>query len=414
MVHSSDTLPSPVPEKAFVAFTRNGNEVGKTESSICTGKGNAIWDYPISFKVTMYTDDDNTFKEKRLAIKIKEPRKDKTVAKGEVDLSPLLSTDGSVKKIRLLLDPKRSGKWSDAKDHVGLTVSIKPTWVDRKDDEPVSEMSEQVNMNNSSEEDEPDLNMTMSNPTPRTRSGSGGGRTQASRPGPGHRRTRSQSSSSGSDVGHRGEKNTGGIPVRQRSGSRGTESANQNPFETGTPTSAAAAGAGEDAGEIEDLKMQIQVLKDRVQISEDAARESQQMLENRTRVLQESNAGESSANCSVDVERLQDENEALQGLVNALTAQLDTACTGTKHGIQKPSGLGTKDKEYIEMLEMELIQAKTEIAELKQGYDEVERSKRDLESQKETWKSGRGHRRTNSRGGAAAFANTSLNGSNKF
>ena len=44
--------------------------------------------------------------------------------------------------------------------------------------------------------------------------------------------------------------------------------------------------------------------------------------------------------------------------VNALTAQLDTACTGTKHGIQKPSGLGTKDKEYIEMLEMELIQAK--------------------------------------------------------
>ena len=142
MVHSSDTLPSPVPEKAFVAFTRNGNEVGKTESSICTGeeqtvvadwrllgrglagKGNAIWNDPIRFKVTMYTDDDNTFKEKRLAIKIKastpliraqfpvvephvsacsrglsqEPRKDKTVAKGEVDLSPLLSTDGSVKK----------------------------------------------------------------------------------------------------------------------------------------------------------------------------------------------------------------------------------------------------------------------------------------------------------------------------
>ena len=51
---------------------------------------------------------------------------------------------GHVLQIRLLLDPKRSGKWSDAKDHVGLTVSIKPTWVDRKDDEPVSEMSEQV------------------------------------------------------------------------------------------------------------------------------------------------------------------------------------------------------------------------------------------------------------------------------
>jgi len=413
-VHSSDTLPSPVPEKAFVAFTRNGNEVGKTESSICTGKGNAIWDYPIRFNVTMYTDDDNTFKEKRLAIKIKEPRKDKTVAKGEVDLSPLLSMDGSVKKIRLLLDPKKSGKWSDAKDHVGLTVSIKPTWIDRKDDEPVSEMSEQVNMNNSSEEDEPDLNMTMSNPPARTRSGSGGRAPAGARPGPGHRRTRSQSSSSGGDVGQRGEQNKGGI-ARPRSGSRGTESANQNPFETSTPTSAAAAGAGGDADEIEDLKMEISALKDRVQISEDAARESQQMLENRTRVLQESNAGESAANnCSVDTERLQDENEALQGLVTALTAQLDTACTGTKHGIQKPSGLGTKDKEYIEMLEMELIQAKTEIAELKQGYDEVERSKRDLESQKETWKSGRGHRRTNSRGGAAAFANTSLNGSNKF
>ena len=48
---------------------------------------------------------------------------------------------GHVLQIRLLLDPKRSGKWSDAKDHVGLTLSIKPTWVDRKDDEPVSEMS---------------------------------------------------------------------------------------------------------------------------------------------------------------------------------------------------------------------------------------------------------------------------------
>ena len=92
------------------------------------GEGNAIWDYPISFKVTMYTDDDNTFKEKRLAIKIKastpmisaqfpvvepvvsacsqglsqEPDKGmirhKTVAKGEVDLAPLLSKDGSVQK----------------------------------------------------------------------------------------------------------------------------------------------------------------------------------------------------------------------------------------------------------------------------------------------------------------------------
>ena len=35
------------------------------------GKGNAIWDYPIRFNVTMYTDDDNTFKKKRLVIKIK-------------------------------------------------------------------------------------------------------------------------------------------------------------------------------------------------------------------------------------------------------------------------------------------------------------------------------------------------------
>jgi len=411
-----DTLPSPVPEKAFVVFSRNGNEVGKTESSICTGKGNASWNYPINFKVTMYTDDENTFKEKRLAIKIKEPRKDKTVAKGEVNLSPLLSLDGSVKKIRLLLDPKRSGKWSDAKDLVGLTVSIKPTWVDRKDDEPVSEMSEQVNQNNSSEEeDEPDLNMSLSNPPAnRTRSGSGG-RPQA-RPGPGHRRTRSQSSSSSSDVGHRGELNKGGISVRQRSGSRTADSDNPgNPFEAGTPTSAVAAGAGGDNEQVEDLQMQIQVLKDRVQISEDAARESQSLLEHRTRIMQENVSGDgAAANSCIDVEKIQDENEALQMRVTALTAQLDVSCAGSRSGIQKPSGLSTQDKEYIEMLEMELIQAKTTIAELKAGYDEVEKSKRELETQKETWKSGRGHRRTNSRGGAAAFANTSLNGSNKF
>ena len=90
-VHASDSLPSPVPEKAFVTLTRNGNEIGQTNSSICTDKGSAIWDHTISLNVTMYTDDDNNFKEKRLAFKIKEPRKEMTVAKGEVDLSPLLA-----------------------------------------------------------------------------------------------------------------------------------------------------------------------------------------------------------------------------------------------------------------------------------------------------------------------------------
>jgi hypothetical protein len=67
-----------------------------------------------------------------------------TVAKGDVDLSPLLSLGGTVNKIRLLLDPKRSGEWSDAKGSVGLTLSIKPTWVDRSDENAESTMSEQV------------------------------------------------------------------------------------------------------------------------------------------------------------------------------------------------------------------------------------------------------------------------------
>ena len=58
--------------------------------------------------------------------------------------SAICGTEQHVLQIRLLLDPKRSGKWSDAKDQVGLTVSMKPTWIDRKDAERVSEMSEQV------------------------------------------------------------------------------------------------------------------------------------------------------------------------------------------------------------------------------------------------------------------------------
>jgi len=385
--------------------------VGKTQSSICTGKGNSCWDEEIKLNVTMYTDDDHSFKEKRLSIKIKEPRKGTSIAKGEVDISPLLSLDGSVKKIRLLLDPKKSGKYKDAKDHVGLTISIKPTWVDRKDDEPMSEMSEQGNSAHSSEEDEPDpdLNSSLSHSQPtRSRSGSGGnGRTRsgsgAPRPGPGHRRSRSQSGSNTSDIGSRGEVNRGGIP-RQKSGSASRQGdAPGNPSDGGGGASGIIPPGGGESDQVDDLKMQVQVLKDRLQISENDAREAHQLLEHRTKILQENVT--TGAEGIVDVERLQEENEELHMKVTALSAQLDVSCSGVKHGIPKPAGLDSREKEYIEMLEMELIQAKTTIAELKAGYDEVERNKRELETQKETWKGGRGHRRTNSRGGPAAFGN---------
>lgn len=177
--------------------------------------------------------------------------------------------------------------------------------------------------------------------------------------------------------------------------------------------SAAAAGGGASE-QVDDLKMQIHVLKERLQLAENDAREAHQLLEHRTKILQENVSTGGDGHGSVNVERLQEENEELQMKVNALSAQLDVSCSATKHGISKPARLDNREREYVEMLEMELIQAKTEIAELKAGYDEVERSKRELENQKESWKSGRGHRRTNSRGGAAAFANTSLNGSNRF
>ena len=97
----------------------------------------------------------------------------------------------------------------------------------------------------------------------------------------------------------------------------------------------------------------------------------------------------SAANCSADVERLQDDNEALRMNVIALTAQLDVSRIGTKHGIQKPFGLSKQDQEYTEMLKMELINAKTTIAELMVVYDEVERSKLEFENQKETWRRNR-------------------------
>jgi hypothetical protein len=128
----------------------------------------------------------------------------------------------------------------------------------------------------------------------------------------------------------------------------------------------------------------------KVQVSEDAARESHRILKYRTRIMQQEAAdGSSGENCSADVERLQDDNEALRMKVIALTAQLDVCLIGTKQGIQKPFGLSAQNKEYTEMLKMELINAKTTIAELMVVYDEFERSKLEFENQKETWRKNR-------------------------
>ena len=98
----------------------------------------------------------------------------------------------------------------------------------------------------------------------------------------------------------------------------------------------------------------------KVQLSEDAARESHGILKYRTRIMQQEAAdGSSEENCSADVERLQDDNEALQVKVIALTAQLDVCLIGTKQGIQKSFGLSAQNIECTEMLKMELVNAKT-------------------------------------------------------
>ena len=125
----------------------------------------------------------------------------------------------------------------------------------------------------------------------------------------------------------------------------------------------------------------------KVQVSEDAARESHGILKYRTRIMQQEAAdGSSEETCSADVEKLQDDNEALQVKVIALTAQLDVCLIGTKQRIQKPFGLSTQNEQCTEMLKMELVNAKTTVAELMVVYDEFERSKLEFENQRETWR----------------------------
>lgn len=393
-IHSSDTLAAPVPEKAFVVLSRNSKEVGRTENSMCTGKGNSCWDQLLKFDVTMFLEDDGSFKEKRLSIKIKDARKKTSIAKGDVNLAPHLSPEGAVKKIRLLLDPKKSSA-----DKVGLTVSLRPTWVDTPAGEEPSEMSgipdDVSEMSDASEAFDDDMEFHISSSAPAHNA-----------PTPTGRRARAASTFEqrseyrSRGLGHRKEANRGGIPIRGRdranSGARerspGRERANSSSLRG---DASRIDTGGYTTEQVEDMKMEMEMLQQRLQVAEEDARNAHEQLQHRTRLMQESSGPIVNG---VDVERLQELNEELQTKVMALTAQLDVSCTASNHGVTKPSKSGTEQDEYVAMLEMELIQAKTKIAELQSGYDGLERGKRELDEQKKTWKSGRGHRRTSSRG----------------
>lgn len=358
--HSAQQLPVPIPEQVYVVLARNNTEIDHTRPADCTGKGNCCWDQQINFEVTMYTDDKDVLKEKKLSVKIKDKKNDVTIAKGEVDITPHLNRDGSVKKIKLELSSKKSDK------PVGLTVSFRPIWHDDvKEGDNISEMSD-VPEAMSDDEAVEDLNMTHA----------------AGGPARGHRRSRSQSTfKSGDGTGQRGESITGGILPLSRVRSMHSSS-----------------NLGTSSDQVEDLKMQIKVLEQRLDYAEQDARDSRDLLEQRTRVLQDADQAQVS---NAQLEKLTDENEELRTKVASLQSILEVSCIGQE------AGMVNKDsKEYIESLEMELIQAKTEIATLKSEHDKLMGKKHrgvlgaapEEHRSTPTGRSRPGHRRTHSRG----------------
>lgn len=367
--HTVHDLPNPVPNAVYVKLVRNNTELGDTKPAECNGKGNCCWDQTIDFEVTMYTDDNDRLKEKKLSIKIRDVKGDRTIAKGEVDLAPLMPRDGSVKKIKLELAAKKADK------PVGLTVSIKPVWHDEsiKHDDNCSEISDVGHFDNS--DDDMDLNVTVCKSTvSRERSGS-----VATPSGRGHRRARSQNISKNDlqTTGSRGESITGGIPLgRARSESRVC------------------------VDEVEDLRMRLAAMEEKVKYAEEDARTSRELLEQRTKMWR-SQDDKAESSFKTENERLRDENEALKYQVAALQASLEVACRDGTGAHNKASN------EYTESLEMDLIHAKTEIATLKEGYDLRQAPQQQHES-RGTPTSNRttrpSHRRTHSRGDMKQYA----------
>eukprot|EP00658_Telonema_sp_P-2_P024529 TRINITY_DN19859_c0_g1_i2.p1 TRINITY_DN19859_c0_g1~~TRINITY_DN19859_c0_g1_i2.p1 ORF type:complete len:175 (+),score=43.72 TRINITY_DN19859_c0_g1_i2:133-657(+) len=107
-------------------------------------------------------------------------------------------------------------------------------------------------------------------------------------------------------------------------------------------------------------KRQVQMLEQRVQYAEEDARSSRELLDVRTQMFEESQNG---SGHSAEMEKLQDENEALKTKVIHLQAMLEVSCSGQEAGV---ADKGTK--EYADALEADLILAKTEIATLKTEY----------------------------------------------
>eukprot|EP00656_Telonema_subtile_P024919 TRINITY_DN27071_c0_g1_i2.p1 TRINITY_DN27071_c0_g1~~TRINITY_DN27071_c0_g1_i2.p1 ORF type:complete len:378 (+),score=98.19 TRINITY_DN27071_c0_g1_i2:116-1249(+) len=355
--HTCQDLAAPVPGQVYVVLARNNTEIDHTRAADCTGKGNCTWDQTLNFDVTMYTDDKDVLKEKKLSVKVKDQKNDVTIAKGEVDITPLLNRDGSLKKIKLELLSKKGDQ------SIGLTVSFKPTWHDDiKEGDNMSEMSEVAETLSDDESAAPDLNVTHAM-TPK-RAG-------------GHRRSRSQSSfKEGMVSGVRGEPIQGGIQ-RGRSESKQFESSDQ----------------------VEDLKMQIKVLEQRLDYAEQDARDSRDLLDQRTRVLQDADQAQAS---NAQLEKLTDENEELRTKVASLQSILEVSCIGQEVGVVN------KD-DWIESLEMSLIHAKTEIATLKEEHDKLLGKKHrgpvpalaedhSTARSTPTGRSRPGHRRTHSRG----------------
>eukprot|EP00656_Telonema_subtile_P054637 TRINITY_DN8215_c0_g1_i2.p1 TRINITY_DN8215_c0_g1~~TRINITY_DN8215_c0_g1_i2.p1 ORF type:complete len:359 (-),score=113.70 TRINITY_DN8215_c0_g1_i2:248-1324(-) len=325
-VHFADTLPPPVPETAMVLILRNGKPVGDTTLRECNGKGLCTWNERSELEVTMYTDGDNKLKSKTLGLKIRD-RRGATLCKQVLDVTPFISTDGSPMKFRVPFDPINT-KYT--KDKVGLTLSITPTWHDGtvKHDQPMSEMTETMSeMSEGSqmfldEVDEPDIHVDM-------------------------RPSRARANSA---VGLKGESITGGIAMNRTRSS--------------------------EAVELESLVRREQALRAQVHAAEGKARTAREAVERETARLQQSSGFAHKQVDQKQLARLREENLDLQSQIEELVDALDSTVSkkpnGKQHSSQRQNARWSRprakqsdqaSKEYVSSLEMDLVLAKTELAE---------------------------------------------------
>jgi len=404
LVHEITTLPAPTPPKGFVEVYRTSKSREVTKQTTITGTCMAVWEEELVLSITMYMDSNNNFTEKEVKFSCKDATTGKSICSLRVNIAEHLKGWDERASLQLLLVPKKRSFFGTKEKPCPMKVTF---WVESPPEvkvvpgeggvagSPSTNPFDVVDTNeycsDVSEMDCADSDMEDDE----SYGSSAFGAAPAPAPtGPGikrgkHRRANSEAGGGALSSG-----------IVKPTNLRKTHS---DPETFGARSRQGSMNGGPDP---DDLMMEIDVLKMKVEEAERMARDEQrdgheskrlfqqQLRDERAKHQEELERVERDAEERIElangspsrekaeIERLKQEVEALKQQVTGLQSALDVAFSSEAQSSSggMSAGFGTSEGEQVEELKERVNYLETELIHNKMRMAELEDENSDLKA----------------------------------